>query len=124
MSTKPNHVAEIVATILNERKGRELPVLTDADYLPFLGALPNPTLPVYCVALADIPPESIELLLGDPDFVHQHLWETHTLEHPVSRPNLGVSNKEECEKKIHITTTRCEEKDASGTTVFEGHVGR
>jgi hypothetical protein len=74
-------------------------------------------------ALTNIPPESVELLLGDPDFIRQHLWETHTLEHPVSRPTLNVSNKAECETKINITMTRREEKDASDTTVFEGHVG-
>jgi hypothetical protein len=123
MSAKPNHVTEVVAKILNDRKDSDLLELTDADYFDFLGALLKLPSPVQYAALANISPESVELLLGDPDFVHQYPWETHTLEHPISRPTLDVSNEAECEEKIDITVFRCEEKDASGTTVFKGHVG-
>jgi hypothetical protein len=72
--------------------------------------------------LTNVPPDSVELLLGNTDFIRQHLSETHTVEYPVSRPTLDVSNKAECETKINIVIKRCEE-DASCTTVFEAHVG-
>jgi hypothetical protein len=41
MSLKPNYIAEVVAKMLNDRKGRELPELTDTDYFPFLGVHPH-----------------------------------------------------------------------------------
>jgi hypothetical protein len=51
------------------------------------------------------------------------MWETYTLEHPVSRPSLDAANKAECEEKISITMTHCVERDGCGNTVFVGYVG-
>jgi hypothetical protein len=66
--------------------------------------------------------DSLELLLGEPAFIRQHTWETHTLEHPVSRPTVDVSNKTDCEEQIKLTVFYGSEKDATEETIFEGHV--
>ena len=54
--------------------------------------------------------------------MHEHSWETRTLEHSISRPTVDAKSSEDCNSKLDIRLQEGEEKDSSGTTVFDGSV--
>ena len=54
--------------------------------------------------------------------MHEHSWETRTLEHPISRPTFDAKSSEYCNCELEIRLQEGEEKDSSGTTVFDGSV--
>jgi hypothetical protein len=56
--------------------------------------------------------------------MHEHRWETQTLEHSISRPTFDAKNRKDCDSKLDIRLEEGEEMDAAGMTVFEGSVVR
>jgi hypothetical protein len=56
--------------------------------------------------------------------MHEHAWQTQTLEHSISRPTFAAKSLEDCESKLDIRLEEGVEKDSSGASVFDGSVVR
>ena len=54
--------------------------------------------------------------------MHDHAWQTESLEHSISRPAFSDKNREDCSNKLDIRRYEGAEKDSRGATVFEGSV--
>jgi hypothetical protein len=114
-SVKPNYVRQAVENILADQKDLILPLLPTEQYHSFLSKFTRPAIHPSLTSF----PDSLSTLLAKPTFIQQHLWETMTLEHPISRPkHFNVRDEKSCEA-IDIRM-RSPEKDSSGLPVFEG----
>jgi hypothetical protein len=54
--------------------------------------------------------------------MHEHSWQTQTLEHSTSRPTFNAKVKEDCDNKLDIRLEVGKEVDSSGLVVFVGNV--
>jgi hypothetical protein len=54
--------------------------------------------------------------------MHEHAWQTQTLEHSISRPTFAAKSLEDYESKLDIRLEEGVEKDSSGASIFEGSV--
>jgi len=54
--------------------------------------------------------------------MHDHAWQTESLEHSISRPAFNVKTREDCHNKLDIRRYEGAEKDSRSAAVFEGSV--